>query len=110
MKNKKFYLILFTIILSIIILFSFTNYSNAGYPKVVKKIIEAFEKIEEYIVALSTPAAAVAVGAGFLMQKFSFGDEERIRIGKKLIRISIIAYVFILLLDLLIDGIKTIVK
>ncbi len=109
MKSKKLYLTIFTCFLFIIILFSFTNNCFAAYPKIVKKLISAFENIETYIVAISTPAAAVAIGAGFLMQKFSFGDEERIRIGKKLIRISIISYVFILLLDLIIAAIETLV-
>jgi len=44
------------------------------------------------------------------MQKFSFGDEERIRSGKKLIRISIVSYAFILLLDLIIGLIETLIK
>ena len=43
------------------------------------------------------------------MQKFSFGDEERIRKGKKLIKTAIISYAFILLLDLIINLIETLV-
>ena len=106
---KKKYYILLSFILLIILCFSFTSPIYAGYPKVVNKLINAFEKIESYIVAISTPAAAVSIGAGFLMQKFSFGDEERIRLGKKLIRISIISYVFILLLDLVLSAIESLV-
>ena len=109
MKFKKNFFILFTILLILIFLFSFCSNSFAAYPKIVRKLIDAFESIESYIVALSTPATAVAVGAGFLMQKFSFGDEERIRIGKKLIRISLISYAFILLLDLLLSAIESLV-
>ena len=87
-------------------LFTFNCFSFAAYPKLVKKIIEAFESIQSYIVAIATPVAAVAIGSGFLMQKFSFGDEERIRTGKKLIRTSIVSYAFILALDLIISLIK----
>lgn len=43
----------------------------------------AFESIEGWLLKLSTPAAAVAVGTGIFMKKFSFGDEEKIRTGKK---------------------------
>lgn len=43
------------------------------------------------------------------MQKFSLGDEERIRTGKKLIRTSIISYTFILALDLIIGLIETLI-
>lgn len=110
MKSKKiYYYFIFICILSFIILFSCLPSSFAGYPKIVKKLMDAFNKIESYIVAISTPIAAVAIGAGFLMQKFSFGDEERIRVGKKLIRISIVSYVFILLLDLLLAAIESLV-
>ena len=104
---KKFlYYSLFTIFIFIIFLFSFSSLSFAAYPKLVKKIIDAFEDIQSYIVAIATPVAAVAIGSGFLMQKFSFGDEERIRTGKKLIRTSIVSYAFILTLDLIISLIK----
>ena len=61
----------------------------AADPKLVSTINSAFEKIEEYIVKISTPAAAVAVGTGVLMKKFSFGDEEKIRTSNKLIKGSL---------------------
>ena len=60
-----------------------------------------------YILRLSTPAAAVAVGTGVLMKKFSFGDEEKIRTSKKLIRGSLFSYGFILCIDLILSLIKT---
>ena len=108
--KKYYYYFLFTLLLTITIIFSTCSFSYCAHPKIVKKLISAFEKIESYIIAISTPAAAVAIGAGFLMQKFSFGDEERIRIGKKLIRTSIISYTFILLLDLLLSAIESLVS
>jgi hypothetical protein len=40
------------------------------------------------------------------MQKFSFGDEERIRTGKKVIRGSLFAYVFILGIDLILSAVQ----
>lgn len=106
---KKNYYILFTIILFVILLFSFSTFSFGAYPKLVNKLVSAFEKIETYIIAIATPAAAISIGAGFLMQKFSFGDDERIRTGKKLVRTSIICYAFILLLDLILSAIEALV-
>ena len=107
---KKFlYYFLFILFICGTILFSFNSYSFAAYPKLIKKIMDAFENIQSYIVAIATPVAAVAIGSGFLMQKFSFGDEERIRTGKKLIRTSIVSYAFILTLDLIINLIKTLI-
>ena len=67
----------------------------------------AFESIEGWLLKLSTPAAAVAVGTGIFMKKFSFGDEEKIRTGKKIIRGSLFSYAFILAIDLILSAIKT---
>ena len=79
---KKF---LFISILFIYLIFSLSIFSFAATPKLVTKLNSAFEDIEGWIIKISTPAAAVAVCTGALMRKFSFGDEEKIRIGKKLI-------------------------
>ena len=108
---KKFlYYMLFIIVISISIIFAFGFPSFAAYPKLVSKIISIFDNIKKYIIAIATPIAAVAIGSGFLMQKFSLGDEERIRIGKKLIRTSIISYSFILALDLIINLIEGLIN
>ena len=66
----------------------------------------AFEKIKTWLIKLSTPAAAVAIGTGVFIKKFSFGDEERIRTGKNIIRGSLFSYAFILLLDLILSAIN----
>ena len=57
-----------------------------------------------------SPAAAVAVGVGVFMKKFSFGDEERIRIAKKLIRGSLFSYAFILAINLILSAIKSLIN
>lgn len=109
MKKNKF-LILFTIFLiSIIFLFCFTTDSFCADPKIVTKLNTAFTKIKTWIIKLSTPAAAVAVGTGVFIKKFSFGDEERLRIGKKLIKGSLFSYGFILAIDLILAAIKSLV-
>ena len=69
----------------------------------------AFESIEGWLLKLSTPAAAVAVGTGIFMKKFSFGDEEKIRTGKKIIRGSLFSYAFILAIDLILSAIKSLI-
>ena len=93
--------------LLILLLVIITQKSYAGDPKLVSTLNNAFEKVESYIIKLSTPAAAVAVGTGVLMKKFSFGDEEKIRTSKKLIRGSLFSYAFILCIDLILSLIKT---
>ena len=108
-KKFNFYFIftlflffLFTFILS-------TNVFAWGDPELVSKINSAFETIEDWIIKLATPAAAVAVGTGVFMKKFSFGDEERIRMGKKIIKGSLFSYAFILAIDLILSAIKSLI-
>lgn len=106
MRKKIFYFI-FTFTFAFILLNSLSVTSLAwGSPQIVSKINSAFENIEKWILQISTPAAAVAVGSGVFMKKFSFGDDERMRVGKKLIRTALFSYVLILLLDLLLSTIQ----
>lgn len=44
------------------------------------------------------------------MKKFSFGDEEKIRTGKRLIRGSLFSYGFILCIDMILSLIETLLK
>ena len=104
--KKIIFSFLFIIFLSMILLFCFHSFCFAlGEPKIVSKINTAFENIESWILKLSTPAAAVAVGTGVFMKKFSFGDEEKIRTGKKIIKGSLFSYAFILAIDLILSAI-----
>ena len=103
MKNKKI-LILFLFI--IFYLYFIQNSYAVTYPKLVSTMVKAFEKIEKWLIKLSTPAAAVAVGTGLFIKKFSFGDEEKIRTGRNIIRGSLFSYAFILLLDLILSAIE----
>ena len=81
----------------------------ASDPKLIKTINSGLTKIKEWIIKISTPAAAVAIGTGVLMKKFSFGDEERIIVGKKLIKSTLFSYAFILSVDLILDVIEALV-
>lgn len=103
-KTKKIF-----IIFIVFLLFSlfFVSTSYAAEPKIVNKLNSAFESIEDWLLKLATPAAAVAVGSGIFMKKFSFGDDERMRLGKKLIKNSLFSYGFILALDLILSAIKS---
>ncbi len=107
---KKVLLYIFLILcLSSIFFIYFGNTVYAATPKLVSKLESAFNNIEGWILKLSTPAAAVAVGTGIFMKKFSFGDEERIRTGKKIIRSSLFSYAFILAIDLILAAIKSLI-
>jgi hypothetical protein len=109
--KKTIFFIFFIFLFSIIIFLCLNNFCSAfGEPKIVSKINSAFENIESWILKLSTPAAAVAVGTGVFMKKFSFGDEEKIRTGKKVIKGSLFSYAFILAIDLILSAIKSLIS
>lgn len=109
MKKKLFY-ICNILLFFLLFLISFTGFTFAwGDPEIVSKINSAFESIESWIIKISTPAAAVAVGSGVFMKKFSFGDEEKIRTGKKIIKGSLFSYGFILAVDLILSAIKSLI-
>ena len=109
-KHKSLFLFILTISLLLIILFSFSIQSYAATPKFVSKLQKAFEDIEDWFMKLATPAAAVAVGVGLFMKKFSFGDEERIRMSKKIIRGTLVSYALLLMIDLILSAIESIVS
>ena len=106
MKKNNFVIFL---IVFLFVFFSF-SYVYGFTPKIVNKLTSAFEDIEKWFLKLATPAAAVAVGVGIFMKKFSFGDEERIRTAKKIIRGSLISYAFLLAIDLILAAIKSLVS
>ena len=110
--NSKFLIKLLFILLLIFMLFPVIVKASlfGGEPDIVERLNNAFETIEKWLLKLATPAAAVAVAVGFFMQKFSFGDEERIRVAKKLIRSALFSYAFILVLDLVLSAIKTLLQ
>lgn len=107
---KKVYYIIYTLFLSFVLLNCFCTFSFGAYPKLVNTITSAFETIESWLLRISTPAVAVAVGSGIFMKKFSFGDEERLRTGKKIIRGSLFSYAFILCIDLILSAIQLLVS
>lgn len=109
-KFYKLYNLYFMVFLFVVFTFLLPLFSFAlGEPAIVNKINSAFEKIRDWIIKIATPAAAVAVGTGVFMKKFSFGDEEKIRTGKKLIKGSLFSYGFILAIDLILSAIKSLI-
>lgn len=107
-QKKFFYLIFLIFFLFTIYCFFVPTFSLAAYPTLVTKLSDGFSKINSYLKKLATPAAATAIGTGIFIKKFSFGDEERIRLGKKLIRTAIFSYAFLICTDLILSTIALI--
>ena len=109
MKKHCFYFIFLLFTIYFIFSFSSPCFAAWGEPELVSKLNNAFESIRDWLIKLATPAAAVAVGTGVFMKKFSFGDEEKIRMGKKLIKGSLFSYAFILAINLILSAIKSLI-
>ena len=105
--KKKFIQITYIFTITLIFIFALYIPSFSADPKLITTLNGAFEKLEGYLIKLSTPAAAVAVGTGVFMKKFSFGDEEKIRTAKRIIRGSLFSYGFIICVDLVLALMKT---
>lgn len=103
--NKK----ITVIIMLAILLLSTSCVFAATTPTLVTKLNSALKKILEYLEKLSTPAAGVAIATGVMIRKLSFGDEEKMIIGKRVIINSIVGYLIIQLIDLIIKFIEGIV-
>ena len=69
--------IIFLLTVILILVFSLSVVWAAD-TKLAKKIDAGLTQIKKWLIQIATPAAAVAIGTGVLMKKFSFGDEERI--------------------------------
>lgn len=113
-KTKKIFLIIYCLFLMCLFVMCFNQVKTYALfdsqPELVDRLNGAFESIKGWLITLATPAAAVAVGVGVFMKKFSFGDEERIRVAKKLIRGSLFSYAFILAINLILSAIKSLVE
>lgn len=108
MKNIK--------IISVLMLFAvfFCFFSNvfgatSNTPTLVNKLNTILKKIKEYMIKLAGPAAALAIATGVMIRKLSFGDEEKMIVGKKVIINAIFCYFLILLVDLIVKFIEALV-
>ena len=106
---KKLLKILIIIIFCLLI-FSKFNFAFAFAPKIVNKLNSSFNDIEKWCIKLATPAAAVSLAIGLFIKKFSFGDEERIRISKKITRATLVSYALLLAIDLILATIKSLIS
>lgn len=62
------------------------------------------------LIAMSSVAAGIAVATGAFMAKFSFGDEQKIKLGKKLIVNAIVLWAIVNGLTLILNTIAPYLK
>ena len=97
------------ILLITMLLVSFSQVYGATTPTLVNKLNSILKRIKEYMVKLAGPAAALAIATGVMIRKLSFGDEEKMIIGKRVIINAIFCYFIILLVDLIVKFIEALV-
>ena len=99
------------LILYIILIFFSTSHVFAASktPTLVTKLNTALKNILVYLKKLATPAAGVGIATGVMIRKLSFGDEQKMIIGKRVIVNAIVGYLIIQLIDLIIKFIEAIV-
>lgn len=105
----KFKIIMLIIMLNLIIFSTSYIFAAAKTPTLVTKLNTALKNILTYLKKLATPAAGVAIATGVMIRKLSFGDEEKMVIGKRVIVNAIVGYLIIQLIDLIIKFIEAIV-
>ncbi len=100
------------IVLSIVFLILILNLGmvyGATDPTLVTKVNSAFKKIKGYLVKISLPAAGVAIASGVLIRKFSFGNEEKMVMGKKIIVNAILGYAIIISIDIILKFVDSVI-
>lgn len=107
---KKYIKILGVIVMMLAMIVNIANvYAAASTPTLINKLNTALKKILSYLEKLATPAAGVAIATGVMIRKLSFGDEEKLILGKRTIINAVIGYLTIQLIDLIIKFIEEIV-
>lgn len=107
-KRKRIYIM--NIMTCFVVIMSFTSIVyGASNPTLVTKLNTAFKKILGYLETLATPIAGIAIASGVLMRKLSFGDDEKMIKGKKIIVNAIVGYAIILSIDLIIKFVDSLI-
>lgn len=110
-NNKNFIKlrICMVLFLFIILILNFSCIYGATDPALVTKINSALKKIKGYLVKISLPAAGVAIASGVLIRKFSFGSEEKMVLGKKIIVNAILGYAIIISIDIILKFVDAVI-
>lgn len=97
-----------TVIIFLIIILNISCIFGASDPTLVTRLNSAMKKILKYLEKLAVPIAGVAIASGVIMRKLSFGDEEKMLKGKKVIINAIVGYGIIISIDLIIKFVDAI--
>jgi len=85
------------------------SFGATKYPTIMNNLNTALKNIQAWMVTIATPAAAIGVITGVLIKKFSFGDTERMLVGRRLIRSCFVSYGMVVGIDLILKAITSFV-
>lgn len=105
-KRGKSFELLFVVCVCFLVIFVYHQEVYAADPTLVTKLNSAFKKILTYLQKIATPIAGVTIATGVIMRKLSFGDEEKMAKGKKVIINAIVGYAIVISIDLIIKFIE----
>jgi len=97
------------VIIMVLLVVLGTVYGAVSTPTLVTRLNTALKKILSYLEKLAFPAAGVAIASGVMIRKFSFGDEEKMIVGKKVIVNAILGYAIILMINLILKFVEALV-
>lgn len=98
---------IFIVFMFCFVILSANGVYAATTPTLINKLNTALKRILEYLEKLAPAAAGVAIASGVMVRKFSFGDEQKLILGKRIILNAVIGYAIILLIDIIlkfVDG------
>ena len=104
MKKRTVVILLFCVLIMTV---SFG--ATTKYPTIMNNLKTALTTIQSWLVTIATPAAAIGVITGVLIKKFSFGDTERMLVGRRLIRSCFVSYGVVVGIDLILKAITSLV-
>lgn len=103
MKKRAVMILVFCVLIMTV------SFGATKYPTIMNNLKTALTSIQDWLVTIATPAAAIGVITGVLIKKFSFGDTERMLIGRRLIRSCFVSYGVVVGIDLILKAITTFV-
>lgn len=94
----------------LVLMFNFVAAATISTPTLIRKLNSALGKIKSWFEKLALPASGVALAVGIFVRKFSFGDEQKLALGKKIIVNAVVGYAMILCIDMILRTIQALVK
>lgn len=111
-NNLKNVLVVFSyVIIAIALMSSFSFAEDGNYEDGIDQVVsDGMEKVQSLMFKFSTGAVVIAVGCGVFIKKFSMGKQDKIELGNKLIRDSIIGFIVLNAMPIIATTVQSFLK